>query len=361
MNLTNISNTMQVLQSWYQKTTKLGQVVGDNSLSDLTKQTKVEPLVILSKETIGIEAMPDVMQGLLNYGIADYVQAVALFGAIDNIEVRRALGAFNPSRDGSAGALMATANFESYGSKAMQFSLPTGNIPVMEAKDDGKDKRFSGKELQDEAKNMSVGKMIDVKFTPADCNPVVLPIQFRLLASYISSDSMMNLLSNGVDDTGFFARFERAQDGGISKFMDFFLAQDMVEEKRKLLYSDDGKVLQKIMARASANKRAALATRTPSLASLSNIFVITDSEAKNLEARMGRKLSSEAGREELVRNVCASTLVVVSAQWNQVTFWHRGYDTALELDFKQLKASNGSRGPDLMDMFRQFNMGMPIA
>lgn len=366
MNLTNITGTMQLLQNWYQKATKLGQVVGDNSLSDLTRETKVEPLVILSKDTIGIEAMPDIMQGLLNYQVADYAQAVALYGAIEDIRVRRMLASLNPSRDGSAGALIAMANLESYSDAAMRFSLPTGNTPTLEAKGDKgppqKDARTSSKDLLEESKNMSVGKLVDIAFKPEGVEKaVVIPIQFRLLSSYVNSNSMLNLLSNGVDDTGFWARFERASDGGISKFMDFFLAQDMVEEKRKLLYSDDGKVLQKILARASANKRAAIASRTPSLANLANIFVITDSEAKALESRLSRKLDSEAAREQVFRNVFASTLVIVSQQWNQVTIWHRGYDTEVTLDFKQLKASTSGKGPDLMDMFRQFNLGMPIA
>ena len=365
MNITNIGSTIQMLGAWYNKAIKLGRVVGDNSLSDLTRETKVEPLVILSKDCIGIDAMSDVMQGLLNYQIADYVQAVALFGNIDNIQVRRALAAFNPNRDGSAGALLTAVSNEAYTEAATRFMLPMGSVPVMESKgtpQQDRGGRFSGKELQDEAKNMSVGKMIDVQFTPSgqNCTPVTLPIQFRLLASYVNSSSLLNLLSNGVDDTGFIARFQRAMDGGISPFMDFLLAQDMIEEKRKLLYSDDGKVLQKILARAGANKRAALASRTPSLATLSNIFVMTSAEADDLGSRMGRPLSSEAAREQIFRNVFASTLVVVNPEWTQVTFYHRGYSIPLTLDFKQLKASGGSKGPDLMDMFRQFNMGMPI-
>lgn len=366
MNLTNISSAIQMLSGWYNKVVKLGQVVGDNSLSDLTRETKVEPLVILSKDTIGIESMADIMQGLLNYTIADYMQAVALYGKIDDIKVRRALAAFNPNRDGSAGAMLASVNLESYSEIAMKYSLPRSTQPTMESAGLPQEKgvKFSTKELQDEAKNMSVGKLIDVPFTPNmgdNKTPIVMPIQFRLLASYVNSNSLVNLLSNGVDDTGFWARFERSRDGGISSFMDFILTQDMIEEKRKLLYSDDGKVLQKIMARAASNKRAALASGIPSLATLSNIFVMTARESKELASRLGRPLDSEAAREQIFRNVSASTLVIVDPDWNQVTFWHRGLDTATTYDFKQLKSGGGAKGPDLMDMFRQFNMGMSIA
>lgn len=362
MNLTNVSNTLQVLQSWYNKAVRLGRIVGDNSYSDLTKETKVEPWVIVSKDCIGIEAMPDIMQGVLNYVIADYAQAVALFGKIDDIKVRRALGVFNPNRDASAGALLASVNLESYSAKAMQFSLPIGSVPTVEANGVG----VSGKDIQDEARNMSVGKLVEIPFTTGVSNEgkpvqVTLPIQFRLLASYINSPSMINILASGQDDTGFWARFERARYGGVKEALDFLTAQDMIEEKRKILYSDDGRILQKILSRKDANKRAAIASRSPSLATLSNIFIITEAEAKALEARIGRKLDNEDAREILFRNVAASTLIVVDRNWNNVTFYHRGFDRPSVLDFKQLKSQASGKGPDLMDMFRQFNLGMPIA
>lgn len=366
MNLVNVSGTLQLLAGWYNKAVKLGRVVGDNSLSDLTSQTKVEPLVTISKDCIGIEAMPSIMQGLLNYTIADYIQAVAIYGKVDDVRVQRALGAFNPNRDGSAGAMLASVSMESLSPLAMKFSLPMGGIPTMEAKGgtpNEKGAKFNTKELQEEAKNMSVGKLVEVEFTPATENAkaVTMPIQFRLMASYVNSSSMINILTNGTDDTGFWARFERARDGGISGFMDFIMAQDMIEEKRKLMYSDDGKLMQKIAARAAANKRAAIASGVPSLASLSGIFILTKREAQELASRLGRGLDSASTREQIFRQVAASTIVVVDPDWTSVSFWHRGYDTALELDFKQLAASGGSKGPDLMDMFRQFNMGMPIA
>lgn len=367
MNLVNVSGTLQMLAGWYNKAVKLGRVVGDNSLSDLTSQTKVEPLVTISKDCIGIEAMPDIMQGLLNYTIADYMQAVAIYGKIDDIKVQRALGAFNPNRDGSAGAMLASVSMESYSPLAMKFSLPMGGIPTMEAKNgppNEKGAKFNTKELQEEAKNMSVGKLVDVEFVPASetqPKPITMPIQFRLLASYINSGSMVNMLTNGTDDTGFWSRFERARDGGISGFMDFIMAQDMIEEKRKLMYSDDGKVMQKIAARAAANKRAAIVSGVPSLANLSGIFIFTQREAQEISARLGRSLDSAAAREQIFRQVSAATLVIIDPDWSMATFWHRGLDTKLELEFKQLKAAGGSKGPDLMDMFRQFNMGMPIA
>lgn len=367
MNFNSITGAVQVLIGWYNKAVKVGQVVGDNSLSDLTKDMKVEPLVIVSKDCIGVEAMPDIMQGLLNYTIADYIQAVSIWGRVDDIKVRRTLERFNPARDGSAGALLATVNLESRTEAASKFMLPIGDVPTMEDNSgipQQKGGKLNTKELQEEAKNMSVGKLVDVPFTASVGNEkaeqVVLPIQFRLLASFVNSSSMVNMLSNGQDDTGFWSRFERARDGSIFRFTDFIMAQDMIEEKRKVLFSEDGRVLQKIMSRAAANKRAALASRNPSLASLANIFVITEEEAKSLEAALGRPLDNEGAREQVFRNVYASCLVIVDRQWNNVTFWHRGRDSATTYDFKQLKAQSNGKGPDLMDMFRQFNLGMPL-
>lgn len=367
MNLKNISGAIQVLVNWYNTAAKLGQVVGDNSYNDLTKNLQVEPLVIVSKECLGLEPMQDIMQGLLRMTAADYMQAVAIFGRVDDILVRRALERFNPARDGNAGALISTINLESYSQASQFFSLPIGGDPTLEAKDSIPQQgggKMSIKDIQEEAKNMSVGMMVDVPFTPSSDSggrQVTLPMRFRLLVSYVNSNSLTTMLANGEDDTGFWARFERARDSGISPFVDFILAQDMIDEKKKIMFSDDGKIFTKIQARAAANKRAALASRNPSLATLANIFVMTEAEEKALAAKMGRTLENEAAREQIFRNVFASTIVVVNRGYNQVTFWNRGRDSATVLDFKQLKAQASGKGPDLMDMFRQFNLGMPIA
>lgn len=366
MNITSFSDTLRVLASWYNKAFKFGQITGENSLSDLTRETRVEPLVIVSKDCIGIEAMNDIMQGILTNVIVGYSQAVELYGRIDDIKVRETLQRLNPNRDASAGALLASVSMESYKPAALKFSMPVSSVPTMEALKDvapqGKGSNLGTKELQDESRNMSVGKVVNVKFIPTGSQTsVTLPIQFRLLVSYINSPSVVNIIANNTDDTGFWARFERARDGGISPFLDFLMAKDLIAEKRKVMYSNDGRVLQKILNRASANKRAAWATQNPSLNTLANIFVITEQELMALEAKFGRKIDNEGMREAIFRNVYASTLVVVDRRWNQVTFWERGTDTGMTLDFKQLKTQNGSKGTDLMDALRQFNLGAPIA
>lgn len=369
MNLSNITDTLRVLQGWYKNAVSLGRLVGENSYSDLTKETKVEPWVIVSKNCVGLDQLGDIMQGVLNYTIADYGQVVALFGKIDNIQVRRTLGAFNPNRDGSSGALLASLNLENRDSRADRFSLPMSSIPTLEAsggKAPQQSGGVSGKDIETEARNMSVGKLVDIPFTVGTDQEgkeirVTMPIQFRLLASFVSSPSLLGILGTGTDDTGFWARFERARDGGISPAVDFLAAQDMIQEKRKLMYSDDGRMLQKILARKEANKRAALATRTPSLATLSNIFIITEDEAKELQNRMGgRTLDDEGTRNKIFHNVAASTLIVIDRSWNTVKFYQRGFAQPTELDFKQLKAQASGKGPDLMDMFKQFNMGLPL-
>lgn len=214
---------------------------------------------------------------------------------------------------------------------------------------------------------MSVGKLVEIPFSLGlDDNKrevtTIIPIQFRLMVSFAASSSLVHILGTGTDDTGFWARFERARDGGISPVLDFLAAQDMIEEKRKLLMSDDGRLLQKILSRKEASKRAALAARSPSLATLSNIFIITADDAAQLEYNMGgRKLSDQNARNKIFHNVAASTLIIIDQGWNTVTFYQRGFEQPTTLDFRQLKSQASGKGPDLMDMFRQFNMGLPIA
>lgn len=363
----------------------------DNSLSDLTKLTKVEPLVIISKECMGMDIMPDLMNGLLNYTIADYSQAAAILGMVTDVRVVRILDKLNPARDKTGLLIMAEATNESYygaeiknDSKRFQFSLPveTMESKVTTEKDSGK----SPSNASTESTALAVGKLVDitinvtgpggptngtktikngknsmeVPLTGNEANTVKMPINFRLIPRFISSPQMLRIIGHGTDDTGLITRFERAVDGGISPFIDFILAQDLIQERRKALISDQTQTMQDIVNRVNTSKRIGVMTNNASLATLSNIFIVTESERDSLESQFGNKLKSASVRERIFQNVAASVLVIVDRQWNTVTFWHRGYDNPSTVSFKELKLS-GNKAPDLMDQLKSFNLGMPIS
>lgn len=358
MNINLVSSTFQTAVRLYNQAQHYMGLYTDRAMSDITRLTKVEPLVIVSKDCFGLEIMPDVQQTLLNYVIADYLQAVNILTKVKDIQVVRILDKLNPSRD-ATGMLLSTAiTTESMKPQALQYSLPTERRCVIttEAK---------GSSPLEEAASLGVGKLVNVEIgynneLGQECTSKI-PVQFRLLPGFVNASQMVNILGYGTDDTGMIARFQRAVDGGIAPFMDFIMAQDLIQEYRKAAIKDDTRTLQKIMSRVQTNKKFGLLTNNPSLATVSNIFVITEAEQKTLESKFGGKMTSRAMRDRMFNNVFAAQVVVVNREWNTVTIWDKGLDLPATLSFKDIKTSNQGKGPDLFEMMKSFNMGMPLS
>lgn len=346
------SSTVQTLIKGLRTVLLMNKTAGDSALSDLTKLTKVEPLVVISKELMGLEVMPSVLNGLLSFTIADYLQAVDILGKVKDVELIRQLEKLNPDRDAQGSLMILTAE-----TRANKFSLGTDTrVATMEAKGP----------IDEEAVNLAVGKLVDVDFTfnvgpEKEQRTTKLKIAFRLMPRFVSNTSVVKLLGWGTDDTSFGARKERADYGGIRPFIDFILCQDLIEEARKAAFNDDTQILNMIMERVAQNKKYGLITMNPSLVTLSNIFIITEAERIQLEAKFGGKLETKGVRDRVFQNVSASTLVIVDRQYNNVVFWKKGASGSSTFSFKELKNSSNGKGPDIMDMLKGFNMGMPIS
>ena len=69
------------------------------SLAEATKLTRVEPLVIFSKDCVSLEYMPDVANSLLSIFSGYYLQAVSILTRVNDVEVVRILDKLNPDRD----------------------------------------------------------------------------------------------------------------------------------------------------------------------------------------------------------------------------------------------------------------------
>lgn len=358
MNINLVSSTFQTAVRLYNQAQHYMGLYTDRAMSDITRLTKVEPLVIVSKDCFGLDIMPDLQQTILNYVIADYSQAVNILTKVKDIQVIRVLDKLNPSRDATGMLLSTAVTNESMTPAALNFSLPTERklAVTMEAK---------GSSPLEEAASLGVGKLvnIDIGFNNELGHEATakIPVQFRLLPGFVNAAQMVSILGYGTDDTGVIARFQRAVDGGIAPFMDFIMAQDLIDEYRKAAIKDDSRTLQKIMSRVTTNKKFGLLTNNPSLATLSNIFVITEAERKSLESKFGGKITNKAMRDRMFQNVYASLIVVVDREWNTATFWDKGLDSAATLNFKDLKTSSQGKGPDLFEMMKSFNMGMPLS
>lgn len=323
------------------------------SLSDISKLTKVEPLTIVSKDLVSMEEMQDIQQAVLSIFTAHYLQAVNIIGSINNVEVIKALDRLNPNRDHTGFILSQTLeSVNSLSQESYKYSLPRDGVSlVSEASDGGKDYDLN------ENVNLSVGRLIEVKFAH-DEGVCRIPVNIRLIVSTIPNRAISGILAKSKEDNSLVERYHAWRSGRISFIRDLVFAQDLIDEHKRATISDETRTVEAIMRRVANNRKFGLLTMNPSLATASNIFVISEEAAKEVEVALGGKLSNPSIRNKAFENTYAMIIAVVDRNWNRVTFYTRNNSEATDLSFKEIKNKSGNKGPDLLDMMKSLNMGM---
>ncbi len=358
------------------------------SLSDATKLTRVEPLTILSKDLINLEYMPDVQQSLLSLFSAYYLQAIAVLTTINNVEVVKVLDRLNPNRD-ETGWLMQTglesASVREMALESYTYALPGTTGLALEDKDSNTDQISI-------LSNLSVGKLLNVQIgynadvvtntsdnsvttgtktgdvsttthkTTRDARQsVTIPVQVRLLASVLPNSTITHLLALKTEDSGIVERFHAWRAGRISFIKDLIFCQDLVDEYKKALVQDETDTLQEILRRVNNTKKFGLLTKNPSLVSASNLFVISEQVARDIEQKLGGKLSSPRTRQKAFENTYAMIIAVVDREWERVTFYTRGVASSTDLSIKEIKNASKSKNTDILDIFRSLQLGSGVS
>lgn len=340
-----------------QATAAIVSYTQDKSLSDLTKLTRVEPLTIISEDLQNLEYLPDINQSLVNIFAGYYLQAVAILTKVNDVQVVKTLDALNPDRDVTGFLLSGGLSKESINNLVLEsykHTLPLGNKPALE-NDKGGSINLA------ESVNLSVGKMINVsigyKDAKGETNKVTMPVNIRLMVSLIRSSLIVNLLTRHKVEHDMTERFHLWRAKRISFWKDLVWCQDMIDEEKKNLIQDQTGVLTEITRRASSNKRYGLLTQNPSLATASNIIVISKTEADEIGRTVGGKLANPSIRAKLFENTYAMILVVVDKEMERVTFYTRNIAASTDLSIKEIKSANKNRGPDIADILKSLQMG----
>jgi len=212
--------------------------------------------------------------------------------------------------------------------------------------------------------NLSVGRLINIKivYTKDDTKEqrgVTVPISIRLLVSSIPNESIARIMTYQDRDNSLVERIHDARSGRIEFIRDLILCQDLIDEYKKAVIQDPTNVLSEITRRASNSKKYGLLTKNPSLVAASSLFVISDAVARDIEGKLGGKLSNPRIREKAFENTYAMIITVVSEEWETVTFYTRGIARAATFGFKELEGKTKGTGPDIGDIMKALTAGQP--
>lgn len=349
--------------SLIRKVTDLWAGAKSDSLIDYTQVGRVEPIVLIDADCLYSEHLSDVQQSLLSIFAGYYLQAVAVSTTVGKVDVMRQLDKLNPRRNpgdsaaNTMGWLLATESFKH------KLPTPQDCVALEDASNNqekdsesefglGRDTISNLKELS----NLSVGKLLSVEITDG-LHKATIPISVRLMASTLPTASLIHILALGNKDNSMKERFHGWKSGRLEFVKDLCFCQDLIDEHRKNIMNDKDGIYTNLLKRQRGNQLSTLVSGNPSVATASNLVIMSSNTAAQLELNINGKLSDFKSREKVFKVGYLMILVIIDENWGRVTFYHRGIPMPTEVSVRDLKAGNKGNGVDVADVLKAYSMG----
>lgn len=339
------------------KITDLWKGGKSDSLIDYTKVVRVEPTVLIDTSCLFDDALPDIQQSLLSVFAGYYLQAVAISNTVGKIEVFRTLDKLNPNRSpidsaaDTAGWLVAQESYK------YRLPNPTNVGMALEEEQEqrtalefGNDTEKTIKELT----NLSVGKLFNVEITDG-LHHATIPVSIRLMASSLPSANLAHILSIGNQDNSAKERYHAWRAGRLHFIRDLIFCQDLIDVHRKSLMADQDGIYGSILKRNRSNQVSALVSGNPSVATASNMVIMSHNTAEELEGKIDGRLKDFKTRERLFKETYLMLLVIYDKRFDRVTMYHRGINGSTELSIRDIKSNNKS-GVDVNDILKAYTV-----
>ena len=207
-----------------------------------------------------------------------------------------------------------------------------------------------------ELSNLSVGKMLSVEITDG-LHRASIPVSIRLIASAIPSQNIVHILSIGNEDTSVKERYHAWKSGRLEFVRDLVFCQDLIDAHRKNLMADKDGIYANLIKRHRGNQLSTVVSGNPSVATASNLVVVSSDTASQLELKINGRLKDFKTREKLFKDTYVMIMVVIDKQWERATFYHRGIDMHTEVGMRDLKIANKGSGPDVSDILKAYQLG----
>ncbi len=330
----------------------------NGSLIDIAQVARVEPIMIVDADVMHVDFMPDLAQSMHAIFSGYYLQAVNLLGNIGGVSVASKLAPLNPSR---------TLGFEDrkdwrFASEAYKHRLPTTHnkqAMAMEAASVNASLATDDKDISNlkDAANLSVGKMFNIKISE-NGESANIPVAIRLMVTTLSTNTLVNLFTFKDNfDMELKERFHAWKAGRLGFIKDLILCGDLIDKHRKTLIKDNTDIYSQILGRETANIGAGLINKNPSLATASNLAIISTDTLDQIEQKISGKFSNFKVRQQIFDTTNLMILAVVDKQWGRVTFYHRGIQETTQVSDKDMRNSNKGGGSDVLDIMKAYMAG----
>lgn len=328
-----------------------------DSLTAYTKAARVEPLTLIDVTIRDHAAMPDLMATMLNLFSGYYLQAIAISNTIGTINVTKQLDRLNPERsfgDALVNTIDGAISTEDYRYRLPDFKRRASlewsqNAPDKSHVAFGRDTMANLRAVD----NMAVGKVLEVQITQGN-NSAVIPVTIRLIPAAVSPDVFVSTCSIGSQKNTVSNRWHRFRAGELSIIGDLVMCNDLIDEHSANLKNDKSGFYNQTVERRRQNKLAAIASGSVSVATASNIAIISPATASKLEAELGGRLKDYKVRQRAFAETSLMLLAVLDPEWERVVIYHRGIQTPSELSLRELKNASKGNGADIAEIMKTF-------
>lgn len=355
--------------------------VGDPvSLADISKIARVEPITLISSNLSGTPELYNVLHGVLNIYAAYYLQAVQILSAqLSDVRILKILDKTNPDRDLKTLLTSGYTAYESYAdirTRVSTMSLEDAKFKLPMVKTDWKNLAMESDVFDTSATlgatigkldtfdklGSAVGKVIEVKFNvKGECekgqgNAISIPIVVKLDNMVIPSDVIGSIMTSNKEEITLGARFKDAIAGRIRFIKDFLLCSDLIKSQKKTMIKDPTGYYTQLLKRINNSRMYSALSGNISLAGISSILVISDEDEKEIQRKIGGKLTNQSTREIIFNNTSTMMIVVVDREWERVSIYIRDVDGFSQNSFESFKPMASKDNNNIADLLKSFNL-----
>lgn len=329
----------------------------NKSLVDIANVARVEPIALVDADCVNLESIGDIMQTMQSLFSGYYLQAVSLVGNVGGVSVASRLAPLNPNRSVGFENLHTEAR-KSVSMEDFKHRLPLSthsrsiameaNTPVVS------DKAIDS--IKDAA-NLCIGKTYNVLIKEGK-EEVTIPVSIRLMTSIVPTKMMVELFTyrDGFD-TDMKERYHAWKSGRLEFVKDLILCNDLIDKRRKSAIKDPGGLLQQLSQRESRNVAASFLNGNASVASASNIAILSTDTLDSIELHLAGKLANSKVRSAIFENTNLMLMAVVNKGYERVTIYTRGLDTTTNVSFKDMKTASKGSGDNVLDIMKAYMSG----
>lgn len=339
------------------------------SILEYTKVTRVEPIALIDHTIAHLPEAENICNTLTAIFAAYYLQGVALSVNVGNVETIRMLEKLNPSRDPieNVGLMFSGENYK-HGfprfDKNLTVSQEAVNFSYEALGEDGEprtamldDKGENTKNVNQVAANLSTGIMLNVTLEQ-NGDRAVIPVTVRLIATPTKPQVMIQMVVEGSNNRTMKERWHGWRSGELGFIQDIVLCQDIIDARKEALMNDTSGQYAEIISRKNRNRLSGLISLTPSVSTASNIMVISDDTAREMEREARMRWANYKQRQKVFETAYLMLVAVVDTKYEMVTLYHRGISLPTEISFKEITRNGGKKDNiDVNEVLKAYQLG----